>query len=108
MYTVSGFALLYVVRVFHSGTHSLLAPIEIRHFFSKPIRLNFETCMVFSVPVLNDRPVLHYISQNESYLTNLLSHKWVFSNFDILIWNMKNNLALYKDSGLLHRCHWQV
>ena len=26
-------------------------------FFSKPIRLNFETCMVFSVPVLNDGPV---------------------------------------------------
>ena len=25
--------------------------------FSKPIRLNFETRMVFSVPVLNDGPV---------------------------------------------------
>ena len=33
------------------------AAIEIRHFFSKPLRLNFETCMVFSVPVLNDGPV---------------------------------------------------
>ena len=25
--------------------------------FSNPIRLNFETCMVFSVPVLNDGPL---------------------------------------------------
>ena len=28
-----------------------------------------------------------------------------FLNFDIMIWNRKNNLALYQDRALLHRYH---